>query len=399
MPMLLQSNQVKDWLLPGSHHDPRLLHVGATDQIFVCPPELGQGYRQEISLREDLTLLIIDYTFDQTIMTDTVGAGDRIEFEFHLAGIHAGYSLCIPCFKLRQFGVRFPNKKIYKVEVFFKGPTHEAYAQSFIERLSPEARTAAERILQAVYSHQGGGSNFTTATMLNQIFGRPAMRPSQTTKHSSVKTTVKAAVQNTEQARASRLGASRLGASKLGPSIEQVLSEALHAESFALNYATYMPITVGMRQVIDQILSCPYQGPNRLTYLKQKSLTLIDLRLNALLTNPNQDYETACIHQAAALLREQMLTPPSLASLARQVGTNRLKLNQGFRALYGTTPFGYLRSHRLVQAKRLLMTSDLSIDQVSHAVGYTSRSRFATAFRQRMGLNPKTFQLHVWQNN
>ena len=81
------------------------------------------------------------------------------------------------------------------------------------------------------------------------------------------------------------------------------------------------------------------------------------------------------------------------------MGTNRLKLNQGFHTLYGTTPFGYLRSHRLSQAKRLLMTSELSIDQIAEAVGYSSRSRFATAFRQRMGLNPKTFQRHVWQDS
>ena len=62
-----------------------------------------------------------------------------------------------------------------------------------------------------------------------------------------------------------------------------------------------------------------------------------------------------------------------------------------------TTPFGYLRNCRLLQAKRLLMAADLSVTEVAAAVGYTSRNRFATAFRQKIGLNPKALQMRVWQ--
>ena len=363
----LRSHQVHDWLLPGSHSDPQLLHADVDDRILVCHPDWGRGYRQEIPLREELSLLFIDYTFNRAIVTDAVGAGDRIEFEFHLAGNYAGYSLCIPCFKLRQFGVRHPKQRVFKVEIFFKGSALVDYAQSFIERLSPEAHTAAERILKAVYTYQGGDARATIARMLRQVFGCSSDGPSNVKRH-------------------------------MATSIEQILSDRLYTESFALNYATYSPITAPMQKCLEQILSCPYQSIHRLNYLEKKALALVDLRLNALLS-PAQDYEASRIHDAAALLRSQMLSPPSLASLARQVGTNRLKLNQGFHTLYGTAPFGYLRSHRLSQAKRLLMTSELSIDQIAEAVGYSSRSRFATAFRQRMGLNPKTFQRHVWQDS
>ncbi|MEL6332487.1 MAG: helix-turn-helix transcriptional regulator, partial [Cyanobacteria bacterium J06626_26] len=82
---------------------------------------------------------------------------------------------------------------------------------------------------------------------------------------------------------------------------------------------------------------------------------------------------------------------------ARKVGTNRLKLNQGFHQVYGTTPFRYLRACRLTQARRLLTTSDLPVESVAAAVGYSSRNHFAKAFRQQVGLNPKTFQMQAWQ--
>ncbi|MEO0827336.1 MAG: helix-turn-helix transcriptional regulator, partial [Cyanobacteria bacterium J06642_9] len=75
----------------------------------------------------------------------------------------------------------------------------------------------------------------------------------------------------------------------------------------------------------------------------------------------------------------------------------RRKLNEGFHQVYGTTPFGYLRNCRLNQAKWLLMTSECPVEEIASVVGYTSRSRFATAFRQQLGINPKAFQIQAWQ--
>ncbi|MEL6381153.1 MAG: AraC family transcriptional regulator [Cyanobacteria bacterium J06626_18] len=367
--MLLKSNQGSDWLIPGSPDDPRLLHVDASDRILVCPPSLGYGYRQEIPLRDDLRLIIIDYTFHQDVVVDAIGDGDRIEFEFHLAGPHADYSLCIPCFRLRQFGFRLAGKRVFKVEVFFKRPTLVSYAQFFMERLLPQAQTAAERIVQALYRHQVGVASTTTARMIDRIFNPVAPR-------------------------------SGSGAIMSEPvlSMEQILTNTLFEESALLSYATRSPITPAMSHLIEQILGCPYQGMTRRNHLTHKALKLVDLRLNALLQPPFNDADTRCIVQAATLLRTQMVQPPSLEALARQVGTNRFTLTQGFHKLYGTTPFGYLRDRRLIQARQLLMTSDLSITEVAAAVGYTSRSRFATAFRQKTGLNPKAFQMQAWQS-
>ena len=180
-------------------------------------------------------------------------------------------------------------------------------------------------------------------------------------------------------------------------SLEQILTNALYNESAVLGYATRSPLTPAMRQLLEQILSCSYQGAIRRHYLTQKALKLVNLRLNALLQPPFNETEMQCLTQAATLLRTQLTQPPSLAALARQVGTNRLTLTQGFHTLYGTTPFGYLRHCRLLQARRLLMVSELSVAEVAAAVGYTSRSRFATAFRQQVGLNPKAFQMQAWQ--
>ena len=152
-----------------------------------------------------------------------------------------------------------------------------------------------------------------------------------------------------------------------------------------------------MEQVIGKILICPYQGITRRTYLERQALKLIGLRLNAMVPPPLNEVDSDCIYEAAQILREHCPQPPNIETLARQVGTNRLKLNQGFHQVYGTTPFSYLRNCRISRAKQLMATSELSINQVANAVGYTCRSKFATAFRKQVGINPKTFQMNMWQ--
>ncbi|MCJ8283558.1 MAG: hypothetical protein MJK14_28190, partial [Rivularia sp. ALOHA_DT_140] len=56
--------RLHDWLVPGNINDTRLFHSEASDYIRLCPPQFGQGYIQEIPLREDLVLIIIDYTLN-----------------------------------------------------------------------------------------------------------------------------------------------------------------------------------------------------------------------------------------------------------------------------------------------------------------------------------------------
>ncbi|MGD1850129.1 MAG: helix-turn-helix transcriptional regulator [Cyanophyceae cyanobacterium] len=363
--MQVSSKPLIDLLLPGDPNDPQLRHADPSDQIFVCPPDLGTGYVQHIDLTEDCTLAILDYTLCRDLLIDMVGQGDRIEVEFHLAGPRSGHSLYVPAFRLRQVGLKRSQRRFFKVEIFFRRKALLDYVQRFLERLLPQAQMAVEQTLQAVHRHQvGSRAPAMDKEMLRRVFHTNAALPSGDTL-------------------------------PLNPSMDQLLSEAAHNELLALEYAMCCPITAEMGQRLDQILHCPHRGEARLEHLKRNALELAALRLEAVSSLPLKETNLGCAWQAAALLRSQLVNPPSLESLARQVGTNRLTLTRSFRTLYRTPPFGYLRDCRLTRARRLLMTSELSITEVAAAVGYSSRSRFATAFRKRTGLNPKAFQMRI----
>ncbi|NJO76953.1 MAG: helix-turn-helix transcriptional regulator, partial [Leptolyngbyaceae cyanobacterium RM1_406_9] len=100
------------------------------------------------------------------------------------------------------------------------------------------------------------------------------------------------------------------------------------------------------------------------------------------------------LHHAKEILIAQFNHPPSILSLARQVGLNDFKLKQGFRQVFGNTVFGYLRDYRLEQAHLLLLEGQMNVQQVARALGYTHSGYFAKAFKQKFGVSPKTYQLN-----
>ncbi|MBE7385422.1 MAG: helix-turn-helix transcriptional regulator [Leptolyngbya sp. SIO1E4] len=358
VPLVL--NRSNDWLLPGSPSDSRLFHADETDVIEVLSSQVGQGYSQFIPLQDDLALSIHDYSLNQHRVIGRVDSHNSLEFEFRLAGRDAGYSSFIPHFGLREFEIKPAQKRFSNIEVWFKQPALTTYCQAFVERLSPQTQSNTECIIQSIYRYQGGGSRSTLMGMLNQIFNREKAPGPQLT-------------------------------------LEHILTDALYDDVLTFGDSSRSPITPAMEQVIGQIFSCPYQGATRRTYLEHQALALVKLYLEAIVHHRRHEADLDYVYQAGAILRNQIANPPPIEALARQVGTNRLTLTQGFHTLYGTTPFGYLRDCRLLQAKRLLMTSTLSVAEVAAAVGYASRNRFATAFRQKIGLNPKAFQMRVWQ--
>ncbi|MEO0375289.1 MAG: AraC family transcriptional regulator [Cyanobacteria bacterium P01_A01_bin.17] len=155
-----------------------------------------------------------------------------------------------------------------------------------------------------------------------------------------------------------------------------------------------------MRELLKQILHCPYQGLMQQLYLESKALELLAAQFSLWTDAPPsapaialsaQDVEQ--LHQAKAILMQQATDPPSLIDLARQVGLNDRKLKSGFRQVFGTTTFGYLRAYRLQQARELLQNSDMSIASVAATVGYNSQGAFCHAFRRQFAITPKAYQL------
>ena len=155
-------------------------------------------------------------------------------------------------------------------------------------------------------------------------------------------------------------------------------------------------VTPKMYHAFQQVLNCPYEGLTRRLFLESKAIELLALRLEALIDSKTRiDQKAGLIpdeikkmYHAADLLKRDLKDPPSLFSLAKAVGLSHVKLNRGFRALFGTTAFGYLRQVRLHNAKKMLESREMNVTEAAFAVGYNSLSSFSRAFSNQYGLQP-----------
>lgn len=101
------------------------------------------------------------------------------------------------------------------------------------------------------------------------------------------------------------------------------------------------------------------------------------------------------VRQAEALLLADPAAPHSVASLAERVALSPSRLAHLFSAQLGHTPMEAVRDARLRHAARLLEMTDLPVERVAAAAGFSGPSHFSRLFRARFGAPPGAFRADV----
>lgn len=148
-----------------------------------------------------------------------------------------------------------------------------------------------------------------------------------------------------------------------------------------------------MKEIINQILNCPYDEATRQFYFDLKVRELLyQLLETTFKRNPSQfftPFEIAHIHEARDVLESYISKkPPSIRSLARKVGLNEHKLKIGFKQYFNTSIFDWLIDRKMQHAKQLILTTNRPIKDICTMVGYPRTTNFITAFRRRFGMTP-----------
>ncbi len=68
---------------------------------------------------------------------------------------------------------------------------------------------------------------------------------------------------------------------------------------------------------------------------------------------------------------------------------------RAFKKTVGMPPRDYMLYQRLLYARRLLFTTDLSVKEISEKAGYTSPSAFGAVFVEKYGTSPKRYRTSV----
>jgi AraC-like DNA-binding protein len=172
--------------------------------------------------------------------------------------------------------------------------------------------------------------------------------------------------------------------------------EAISGGCSTIDFFHSGPLSPVMVTAVRQLLNCPYSGPLGEIYREGKVVELMAHKLAqieasaAAASEFNQlrpdDLERVC--HAKEILNRDLENPPKLFDLARAAGTTHTQLNRGFRKIYGTSVFGYLRKMRLEKARDYLEKGEMNVTEAAFAVGYNSLSSFSRAFSAHFGFKP-----------
>ena len=81
-----------------------------------------------------------------------------------------------------------------------------------------------------------------------------------------------------------------------------------------------------------------------------------------------------------------------LEELATRFHMSQSYLSHLFKNITGSSILAYLTAYRIVQAKHLLVETDMEIGKITAACGFSDHSNFGRTFRAQTGMAPLAFR-------
>ncbi|MGM9331894.1 helix-turn-helix domain-containing protein [Streptomyces murinus] len=93
-------------------------------------------------------------------------------------------------------------------------------------------------------------------------------------------------------------------------------------------------------------------------------------------------------------LADELTAPPTLASLAADLGLSRYQLLRAFRTATGIPPYAWLAQYRVGRA-RVLLEAGLRPAEVAGLVGFADQAHLTRWFRRVLGVTPAVYRNSV----
>lgn len=97
------------------------------------------------------------------------------------------------------------------------------------------------------------------------------------------------------------------------------------------------------------------------------------------------------LHAIRDELEARYAEPPSLSEISAKYHTPLASIQAGFKTLFGTSVFAFVKEYRLQRARSLFAEGDMNVSEVAWDIGYTNLSHFSSAYRKRFGVLPKAY--------
>lgn len=98
------------------------------------------------------------------------------------------------------------------------------------------------------------------------------------------------------------------------------------------------------------------------------------------------------IHEALNFMEHNFQNDISVEDVAAVCGLNRSYFGKIFKQAVGKSPQEFLLSYRMAKAAELLKLTQLSIGDISQAVGYENQLHFSRTFKNIYGMSPREWR-------
>ncbi|MCB6608444.1 AraC family transcriptional regulator [[Clostridium] symbiosum] len=92
----------------------------------------------------------------------------------------------------------------------------------------------------------------------------------------------------------------------------------------------------------------------------------------------------------AHLLEETL----DLESVAKEIGYSKYHLHRMFSSVVGLTLHNYIKRRRMTECARMLLSTDLSIQEIALCAGYDAQRSFSRSFRAMYRCSPQYYRKH-----
>jgi len=153
-------------------------------------------------------------------------------------------------------------------------------------------------------------------------------------------------------------------------------------------------LPLGIREITNQLLQCPFDESARQLYFNLKVRELLCYMLeSAFKQYPDKliftPWEVSRIYKAKKILLEHIACkPPSIKKLAKLVALNEHKLKIGFRQHFNASIGQWMHEQKLQHSRELILNTNKPIKEISNLIGYPLTTNFITAFRKHFGVTP-----------
>lgn len=161
--------------------------------------------------------------------------------------------------------------------------------------------------------------------------------------------------------------------------------------AYGLSSHTVFPNS-GCRKYFDELFEIAQTSPDNDECYLQVSEVIFRIII-ALAQNVSKNRKASYVANAVKTkLDSSLYRKITIETIASELAISKSQMTREFKRYYGVTPYRYILDRKIAIAKRLLLTTDLKVFEISARLGFSDEYYFSDLFKEKTGVSPMAFR-------